>query len=123
MPVYSDSVMDHFRNPRNMGQMEDADGIGEAGNSACGDVVVFYARIQDSRLSRITFKTVGCGPAIAVSSFMTEMAAGKTLEEARQITPSAVAEALGGLPENKLHCPEIGVQALNNAIDDYLGKT
>ena len=107
MPVYSDKVMDHFMNPRNVGEIEDADGIGEEGNPICSD---------------IKFKTFGCGAAIAVSSIVSEMARGKTLEEARKITPALVAEELQGLPKNKHHCSNLGAQALNKAIDDYLSK-
>ncbi|MCL0082696.1 Fe-S cluster assembly scaffold protein NifU [Dehalococcoidia bacterium] len=122
MPVYSDKVMDHFMNPRNVGEIEDADGIGEEGNPVCGDMMTFYIKVNDSRLSDIKFKTFGCGAAIAVSSIVSEMARGKTLEEARKITPALVAEELQGLPKNKHHCSNLGAQALNKAIDDYLSK-
>ncbi|MCL0049174.1 Fe-S cluster assembly scaffold protein NifU [Dehalococcoidia bacterium] len=122
MPVYSDKVMDHFMNPRNVGEIEDADGIGEEGNPVCGDIMTFYIKVNDSRLSDIKFKTFGCGAAIAVSSIVSEMARGKTLEEARKITPALVAEELQGLPKNKHHCSNLGAQALNKAIDDYLSK-
>jgi len=122
MPVYSDKVMDHFMNPRNVGEIEDADGIGEEGNPVCGDMMTFYIKVNDSRLSDIKFKTFGCAAAIAVSSIVSEMARGKTLEEARKITPALVAEELQGLPKNKHHCSNLGAQALNKAIDDYLSK-
>lgn len=122
MPVYSDKVMDHFMNPRNVGEIEDADGIGEEGNPVCGDMMTFYIKVEDSRLSDVKFKTFGCGAAIAVSSIISEMAKGKTLEEARKITPALVAEELQGLPKNKHHCSNLGAQALNKAIDDYLSK-
>jgi len=122
MPVYSDKVMDHFINPRNVGEIENADGIGEEGNPVCGDMMTFYIKVDDNRLSDVKFKTFGCGAAIAVSSIVSEMATGKTLEEARKITPALVAEELQGLPKNKHHCSNLGAQALNKAIDDYLSK-
>jgi nitrogen fixation NifU-like protein len=122
MPVYSEKVMDHFMNPRNVGEIEDADGIGEEGNPVCGDMMTFYIKVKDNRLSDVKFKTFGCGAAIAVSSIVSEMAVGKTLEEAREITPKVVAEELGGLPKNKFHCSNLGAQALNKAIDDYMQK-
>lgn len=122
MPVYSEKVMEHFMNPRNVGEIEDADGIGEVGNPVCGDMMTFYIKVDDNRLSDVKFKTFGCGAAIAVSSIVSEMAMGKTLEEARKITPALVAEELEGLPKNKFHCSNLGAQALNKAIDDYLKK-
>jgi len=122
MPVYSDKVMEHFMNPRNVGEIEDADGIGEVGNPVCGDMMTFYIKVDDNHLSDVKFKTFGCGAAIAVSSIVSEMAMGKTLEEARRITPALVAEELEGLPKNKYHCSNLGAQALNKAIDDYLKK-
>jgi len=122
MPVYSDKVMEHFLNPHNVGQIEDADGIGEVGNPVCGDMMTFYIKVDDNHLSDVKFKTFGCGAAIAVSSIVSEMAMGKTLEEARKITPTLVAQELEGLPKNKLHCSNLGAQALNKAIDDYLKK-
>ncbi len=122
MPVYSEKVMEHFMNPRNVGEIEGADGIGEEGNPVCGDLMTFYIKVSDNRLSDIKFKTFGCGAAIAVSSMVSEMAMGKTLEEARKITPALVAEELEGLPKNKYHCSNLGAQALNKAIDDYLKK-
>ncbi|MBA7550841.1 Iron-sulfur cluster assembly scaffold protein IscU [subsurface metagenome] len=122
MPAYSDKVMEHFMNPRNVGEIEEADGIGEVGNPVCGDMMTFNIKVDDNRLSDVKFKTFGCGAAIAVSSIVSEMAMGKTLEEARKITPTLVAEELEGLPKNKFHCSNLGAQALNKAIDDYLEK-
>ncbi len=122
MPVYSEKVMDHFMNPRNVGEIEDADGIGEEGNPVCGDMMTFYIKVDDNRLIDVKFKTFGCGAAIAVSSIVSEMAKGKTLEEAKKITPALVAQELEGLPKNKLHCSNLGAQALNKAIDNYLKK-
>jgi nitrogen fixation NifU-like protein len=122
MPIYSEKVMDHFMNPRNVGEIEAADGIGEVGNPVCGDMMTFYIKVDDNRLSDVKFKTFGCGAAIAVSSIVSEMAMGKTLEEARKITPALVAEELEGLPKNKYHCSNLGAQALNKAIDNYLKK-
>jgi nitrogen fixation NifU-like protein len=122
MPIYSDKVMEHFMNPRNVGEIEDADGIGEVGNPVCGDMMTFYIKVDNNHLSDVKFKTFGCGAAIAVSSIVSEMAMGKTLEEARKITPALVAKELEGLPKNKYHCSNLGAQALNKAIDDYLKK-
>ncbi len=122
MPIYSEKVMDHFMNPRNVGEIENADGIGEVGNPVCGDMMAFYIKVDDNHLSDVKFKTFGCGAAIAVSSMVSEMAMGKTLEEARKITPALVARELEGLPKNKFHCSNLGAQALNKAIDDYLKK-
>ena len=122
MPVYSDKVMDHFMNPRNVGEIENADGIGEEGNPVCGDMMTFYIKVKDDHLSDVKFKTFGCGAAIAVSSIVSEMATGKTLEEAKKITPALVAKELEGLPKNKYHCSNLGAQALNKAIDNYLKK-
>jgi nitrogen fixation NifU-like protein len=122
MPVYSEKVMEHFMNPRNVGEIENADGIGEVGNPVCGDLMTFYIKVDDNRLSDVKFKTFGCGAAIAVSSIVSEMAMGKTLEEARKITPTLVAHELEGLPKNKYHCSNLGAQALNKAIDNYLKK-
>lgn len=122
MPTYSETVMDHFMNPRNVGEIENADGIGEVGNPVCGDMMTFYIKVDDNRLTDVKFKTFGCGAAIAVSSMASEMAKGKTIEEAREITPSLVAKELEGLPKNKYHCSNLGAQALNKAIDDYLEK-
>ncbi len=122
MPIYSEKVMDHFMHPRNVGEIENADGIGEVGNPICGDMMSFYIKVKDNRLADVKFKTFGCGAAIAVSSMITEMARGKTLAEAMKITNSDVAEALGGLPPNKLHCSNLGADALHGAIKNYLDR-
>jgi nitrogen fixation NifU-like protein len=122
MPIYSEKVMDHFTNPRNVGEIPNADGVGEEGNPVCGDMMTFYIKVKDNRLEDVKFKTFGCGAAIAVSSMVSEMAKGKTLDEARKITPELVAKELEGLPKNKFHCSNLGAQALNKAIDDYMAK-
>ena len=122
MPVYSETVMDHFMHPRNVGEIENPDGVGEEGNPVCGDMMTFYIKVKDNRLEDIKFKTFGCGAAIAVSSMVSEMAMGKTLEEALKITPALVAEELKGLPKNKFHCSNLGAQALGKAIQNYLDK-
>lgn len=122
MPIYNDKVMDHFMNPRNVGEITDADGVGEVGNPVCGDMMTFHIKVKDHRLEDVKFKTFGCGAAIAVSSIVSEMAMGKSLEDARKITPALVAKELEGLPKNKYHCSNLGAQALNKAIDDYLSK-
>ena len=122
MPVYSDKVMEHFMNPRNVGEIDNPDGIGEEGNPVCGDMMTFYIKVTDNRLDDVKFKTFGCGAAIAVSSMVSEMAKGKTLEEALKITPRLVADKLEGLPKNKLHCSNLGAQALRKAIEDYQQK-
>jgi nitrogen fixation protein NifU and related proteins len=122
MPVYSDVVMDHFMHPRNVGEIENADGVGEVGNPVCGDMMTFYIKVKDNKVDDVKFKTFGCGAAIAVSSMVSEMAKGKTIEEVRKITPEAVAEELKGLPKQKFHCSNLGAQALNKAVDDYLAK-
>ncbi len=122
MPVYSEKVMDHFMHPRNVGEIENPDGIGEEGNPVCGDMMTIYIKVKDNRLEDIKFKTFGCGAAIAVSSMVSEMAMGKTLDEAMKITPTSVAEELQGLPKNKFHCSNLGAQALHKAIEDYLSK-
>ena len=122
MPMYSDKVMDHFMNPRNVGEIQNPDGIGEVGNPVCGDMMTFYIKVKDNRLDDVKFKTFGCGAAIAVSSMVSEMAKGKTLEEVRKITPDLVAKELEGLPKNKYHCSNLGAQALNKAVDDYVAK-
>ncbi len=119
MPAYSEKVMEYFMNPRNVGEIEDADGIGEEGNPVCGDMMTFYIKVDDGRLSDVKFKTFGCGAAIAVSSMVSEMAKGKTIEEAKKITPTMVADELGGLPKQKFHCSNLGADALSKAIDDY----
>ena len=122
MPVYSEKVMDHFTNPRNVGEIKNPDGVGEVGNPVCGDMMTFYIKVKNNRLADIKFKTFGCGAAIAVSSMVSEMAMGKTLEEAMKITPKAVADELEGLPKQKFHCSNLGAQALNKAIEYYLAK-
>ena len=122
MPVYTEKVMEHFMNPRNVGEIEDPDGVGEIGNPVCGDMMTFYIKVKDNRLADVKFKTFGCGAAIAVSSMVSEMAIGKTLAEARKITPQIVADELDGLPSNKFHCSNLGAQALNKAIEDYESK-
>lgn len=120
--MYSEKVMEHFRNPRNVGEIENADGIGEVGNPVCGDMMTFYIKVDNNRLTDVKFKTFGCGAAIAVSSMVSEMAKGKTLEEALKITNQMVAQELGGLPSNKLHCSNLGADALHKAIENYLNK-
>ena len=120
--MYTQTVMDHFINPRNVGEIEDADGVGEVGNPVCGDMMTFYINVDDNHISDVKYKTFGCGAAIAVSSMVSEMAKGKTLEEAQKITPALVAKELEGLPKNKYHCSNLGAQALNKAIDNYLKK-
>jgi len=122
MPVYSEKVMEHFMNPRNVGEIENPDGVGEVGNPICGDMMTFYIKVKDNHLEDVKFKTFGCGAAIAVSSMVSEMAKGKTLEEAQKITPQLVADELEGLPKNKFHCSNLGAQALNKAIQNYLGR-
>jgi nitrogen fixation NifU-like protein len=109
-------------NPRNVGEIEGADGIGEVGNPVCGDMMTFYIKVDDARLSDVKFKTFGCGAAIAVSSMVSEMAKGKTIDEALEISRKDVAEQLGGLPDNKMHCSNLGADALHKAIEDYQGK-
>ena len=122
MPVYSDKVMEHFMHPRNVGEIENPDGIGEVGNPICGDMMTFYIKVKDNRLADVKYKTFGCGAAIAVSSMVSEMAVGKTLDEALKITPRTVADELEELPQNKFHCSNLGAQALHKAIQDYRGK-
>ena len=120
--IYSEKVMEHFQNPRNVGVLEDADGVGQVGNPVCGDMMSFYIKVKDNRIEDVKFQTFGCGAAIAVSSMVSEMAMGKTLEEALKITNKSVAEELGGLPKNKLHCSNLGADALHKAIDNYKEK-
>jgi nitrogen fixation protein NifU and related proteins len=122
MPIYTEKVMDHFANPRNVGEIPNADGVGDEGNPVCGDMMTFYIKVKDNRLEDVKFKTFGCGAAIAVSSMVSEMAKGKTLEEAKKITREQVAEELGGLPPNKMHCSNLGADALQKAIADYESK-
>jgi len=120
--MYSKTVMDHFNNPRNAGVIEDADGIGEVGNPVCGDMMTFTIKVRDNRLEDVKFQTFGCVAAIAVSSMVTEMARGKDLEEAKKIDNKLVAETLGGLPPNKMHCSNLGAEALTLAINNYQEK-
>jgi nitrogen fixation NifU-like protein len=120
--AYSEIVLDHFKSPRNVGEIPDADGLGEVGNPVCGDMMSVYIKVENDRIADIKFKTFGCGAAIAVSSMITELAKGKTLEEAMKIKNSDVAKALGGLPPNKLHCSNLGADALHSAIKNYLDR-
>jgi nitrogen fixation NifU-like protein len=122
MSQYSEKVMDHFANPRNVGEIENADGIGKVGNAVCGDIMNLYLRVEDNVITDAKFKTFGCGAAIATSSMVTELVKGKTIDEALAITNRAVAEALGGLPPIKMHCSVLAEEALQSAIDDYLKK-
>jgi nitrogen fixation NifU-like protein len=116
-------VMDHFMNPRNVGEIENADGVGEVGNPVCGDMMTFYIKVgENDRLVDVKFKTFGCGAAIAVSSMVSEMAMGKTREEALEITKERVAERLGGLPAQKMHCSNLGAEALRKALQDFQGR-
>ncbi|MGM0688078.1 MAG: Fe-S cluster assembly scaffold protein NifU [Bacillota bacterium] len=122
MPEYSDKVMEHFTNPRNIGEIDDPDGVGEVGNPVCGDMMKFTIKVKDNRIEDVKYLTFGCGAAISVSSMVSEMAKGKTLEEALKITNKQVAEELGGLPGNKMHCSNLGADALHKAIEDYMEK-
>jgi nitrogen fixation NifU-like protein len=122
--MYTDLVMDHFTNPRNVGEIEDADGVGQIGNPVCGDVMRISIAVDGKdRIADVKFKTFGCGAAVATSSMVTEMVMGKSLEEAADISNKAVAEALGGLPPNKMHCSNLAADALHLAIQDYLVKS
>jgi len=123
MEGYSNKVMEHFRNPKNVGEIENPDGIGHVGNPVCGDIMELYIKVKDGRIVDAKFKTFGCGAAIATSSMVTELVKGKTIEEALKISNQAVVEALGGLPPIKMHCSVLAEQALKKAIDDYLKKT
>jgi len=120
--VYSEKVIEHFVNPRNVGELPDADGIGEVGNPVCGDMMTVYIKVKDDHIEDVKFKTFGCAAAIAVSSMVTEMAKGKTLAEAKKITNKAVAGELDGLPPQKMHCSNLGADALHKAIEDYEQK-
>jgi len=120
--VYSDQVMDHFMNPRNVGEMADADGVGRVGNPVCGDIMAMYIKVKDERIEDIKFQTFGCAAAIATSSMLTELVRGKTLDEALEVSDLKVAEALGGLPPRKLHCSNMAADALREAIEDYREK-
>jgi nitrogen fixation NifU-like protein len=117
--VYTEKVMDHFRNPRNMGAIEDADGIGEVGNPTCGDMMRITIKVKDDVLEDVKFQTLGCGAAVATSSMVTELAIGKTLAEAMEISNKGVAEELGGLPPAKMHCSNLAADGLHAAIKDY----
>ena len=119
MALYSDKVMDHFRNPRNVGVIEDADGVGEVGNTVCGDIMKMYLKIDNDIITDVKFETFGCGSAIASSSMATELIKGKPVSEALQLTNKAVAEALDGLPAYKMHCSVLAEEAIKNALDDY----
>jgi len=120
--MYSEKVLDHFRNPRNVGEIEDADGVGTVGNPVCGDMMSVYIKVKDDRIEDIKFKTFGCGAAIATTSMTTELAKGKTLDEAMKITRQDVADELGGLPPIKMHCSNLAADALHEAIKDYRRK-
>jgi nitrogen fixation NifU-like protein len=120
--MYSEKVMDHFMNPRNVGEIENADGVGEEGNPTCGDAMRITIKVENDIITDVKFKTFGCGAAIAVSSMVTEMAKGKTLDEALAITKESIASELEGLPPQKMHCSNLGADALRRAIEDYQGK-
>jgi len=120
--LYSDKVMEHFKNPRNVGEIENADGIGHVGNPVCGDIMELYIKVKDNTIVDAKFKTFGCGAAIATSSMVTEMVKGKSIDEALEISNRAVAEALDGLPPIKMHCSVLAEEALKSAIEDYLAK-
>ncbi|MDE5562405.1 MAG: Fe-S cluster assembly scaffold protein NifU [Clostridiales bacterium] len=122
MALYSEKVMDHFRNPRNVGKIDDADGIGEVGNARCGDIMKIYIKVNDGIITDVKFNTFGCGSAIASSSMATEMIKGKPIEQALELTNKAVVEALEGLPAHKLHCSVLAEQAIRSAIKDYYDK-
>lgn len=117
--IYSDKVMDHFKNPRNVGEIEDANGVGEVGNAKCGDIMKIYLKVEDNVIKDVKFKTFGCGSAIASSSMATELIKGKTIEEAWELSNKAVAEALDGLPPVKMHCSVLAEEAIHKAINDY----
>ena len=122
MPLYSEKVMDHFRHPRNVGVLEDADGVGEVGNAKCGDIMKMYLKIEDDSVRDVKFETFGCGSAIASSSMATELIIGKPLGEVAKLTNKAVAEALDGLPAYKMHCSVLAEEAIQSALEDYYGK-
>ena len=122
MALYSEKVMDHFRNPRNVGVIEDADGVGEVGNAVCGDIMKIYLKIEDGIVSDVKFETFGCGSAIASSSMATELIKGKPLSEALKLTNKAVTEALDGLPAHKLHCSVLAEEAIRAAVKDYYDR-
>jgi nitrogen fixation protein NifU and related proteins len=120
--LYSEKVLDHFKNPRNVGEIKDADGVGSVGNPVCGDMMTMYIKVKDDKIEDVKFKTYGCGAAIATSSMTTELAKGKTLEEAEHISRQSVADALDGLPPVKMHCSNLAADALHEAIKDYRKK-
>ena len=120
--MYSSKVLEHFKNPHNMGEISDADGIGTVGNPVCGDLMTIYIKVKDNRLEDVKFKTFGCGAAIATSSMVTDMAKGMTLDDAMKITRKDVADNLGGLPAIKMHCSNLAADGLHKAIEDYLKK-
>lgn len=120
--MYTEKVMDHFKNPRNTGEIPEADGVGTVGNPVCGDLMTMYIKVKDNHIVDIKFKTFGCGAAIATSSMTTELAKGKTLEEAMKLTRASVADSLGGLPPVKMHCSNLAADALHAAIEDYYKK-
>ncbi len=120
--MYSETVLEHFSNPRNVGSIPDADGVGLIGSSICGDVIKIFIKVKDKRIDDIKFQTFGCGAAIATSSMITEMVKGRSIVEAREVTNEAVAEALGGLPLGKMHCSNLAADAMHKALDDYEGK-
>ena len=122
MALYSEKVMDHFKNPRNVGKLDDADGIGEVGNARCGDIMKIYIKVENDIITDVKFNTFGCGSAIASSSMATEMIKGKPISEALELTNKAVAEALDGLPAHKLHCSVLAEEAIRSAIKDYYDK-
>jgi nitrogen fixation NifU-like protein len=120
--MYTEKVMEHFKNPRNMGEIPDADGVGTVGNPVCGDMMTIYIKVKDNRIADIKFKTFGCGAAVATSSMVTELAKGKTLEEAMKLSRADVADELGGLPPIKMHCSNLAADGLHAAIEDYYKK-
>lgn len=120
--IYSNKVLEHFKNPKNVGELKDADGIGEVGNPICGDTMTLYIKVKDKRIKDIKFQTFGCAAAIASSSMLTELAKGKTIADAKKITRDAVADELGGLPSIKMHCSNLATDALKKAIEDYERK-
>ena len=122
MALYSETVMDHFRNPRNVGEIENADGVGEVGNAKCGDIMKIYLKIDDDIITDVKFNTFGCGSAIASSSMATEMIKGKSVSEALELTNKAVVEALDGLPAQKIHCSVLAEEAVKAALKDYYDK-
>lgn len=122
MALYTEKVMDHFRNPRNLGKMDDADGIGEVGNAKCGDIMKIYIKVKDNIITDVKFNTFGCGSAIATSSMATEMIKGKPIDEALELSNKAVVEALDGLPTHKIHCSVLAEEAVKAAVKDYYDK-